>query len=172
MRDLSELELGSGLHMRLEDLEPGKTLEASLSAVRRLAAADNAALRLEVAPALPKVRADADRLARCLLSLYHHARKFRLEGDIVAGASRAGTAVEFWVEYTGSPLEGRQKDAALNLYLPADTDKKKPLGTTGMGLGLLRVLAGLQGGDLAIRSDPAGRTRLVLTLPAASAARA
>lgn len=170
LRDLSELELGDGLRLRAEDLEAGKSLESALRPVRNLASADDGALRLEIEPGLPKVRADSERLTRSLLSLYHHARKFRTSGDILAGASRAERAVEFWVEYSGAPMDLRQEARALDLYLPAEADKNKPLGTTGMGLGLLLVLAELQGGGLVISSNAAGKTRLALRLPAAAGA--
>ena len=82
LRDLVLLELGRPLPLYLEEEQPAEAAELALKALSFGCSQAGIELVSEVEPGLPALRADADRLHRCLTNLLYHARKFRRKGPI------------------------------------------------------------------------------------------
>ncbi|UPT75956.1 MAG: hypothetical protein M0D55_09960 [Elusimicrobiota bacterium] len=74
------------------------------------------------------------------------------------------------MSYDGPRLTPGAVRDSLDLYYPARRGKSQTLGATGLGLGLVREVSRLSGGDLSYEVDDAGRSRLTLTYAAAGAA--
>jgi signal transduction histidine kinase len=125
-------------------------------------------LEAVVPEGLPKVHADPDRLPRIMTSLLFHARKFRTSGAVSVSVQprQDGKRVEFCVEYHGPALTPAEAKRTLDLYFPARQRGDQSLTATGLGLGVLRALMRLQGGDLEHETDGKGRSRLRLSIPA------
>jgi K+-sensing histidine kinase KdpD len=95
-----------------------------------------------------------------------HARKFRTAGPIALTVSRTPAGVAFAVTYEGPRLHPGDAEASLELYYPARHRDDQILCTTGLGLGLIRRVARLIGGELTYRVDDAGRATATLDLSA------
>jgi K+-sensing histidine kinase KdpD len=159
--------LSRDLHVQLESLAPGDLLEAALPAARRAAAEAKYELKIEKEDGLPRVRADRDRAARTLASLFFHARKFRTDSGLSVRASRRGERVIFEVSYHGQPLPHDEARRSLELLYPAVGPKQHTLTAVGLGLGILRAVSEGQGGGLDFHVEPGGNARLTMALPAA-----
>ena len=166
VRDLVHMELHRELRSNLEAAVPAELVAQALKGVRR--GFEQARVELSVAlPAgLPNVRADADRAARSLSSLLFHARKFRAGGSVSIRSLSRGASVAFEIEYEGQVLDPDEARRSLELFYPARSRESQVLAATGLGLGLIRAVTRRDGGDLELTVDAAGRTRLVLLLPA------
>jgi signal transduction histidine kinase len=165
LRDLTHMELLRDLKPVLSPAAPSETVDDALAGLRRGFEHSGVELVVEIPEGLPRVNADADRLARTLSSLLFHARKFRVSGPVKLRLAADGPVVAFEIDYAGQPLSPEDAAASLDLWYPARERKDQLLSTTGMGLGFARRLARLCGGDLEFTVDEKGRTRLRLTAP-------
>lgn len=170
MRDLVHLEIHRDLKPLLEDAAPADVVDQAVTGLRQGFSHAGIELKTEVAPGLPQVRVDGDRAARSLASLLFHARKFRVSGGVSLRVFAEGPAVVFEVSYDGQRLSPADAEASLDLWYPARERKDQLLAATGLGLGLVRGVLRLCGGDLTMAADEKGRTRLRMTAPAAGGA--
>ncbi len=172
LRDIIHLSMHDDLLVHAEDVEVKELVETALRAVRYGCAHSGVGIDAAIPEGLPAVHADPDRLPRCLTSLLFHARKFRTVGPLIVSASPSenGRFVEFVTEFHGPPLSEEEARLSLDLYFPAQQRGDKSMTSTGLGLGIVRDLARLQGGDLQQETDGKGKVRLRLTVPAAKRA--
>jgi len=170
VRDFVHMELHKDLRVSTAELPVAEILEEALISISRGMEQAGVVFSVTTADHLPKVRSDPDRAARCLSSMLFHARKFRTGGPIALVTSKVPGAVAFAVTYQGPRLSAADVEASLDLYYPARTRKDQVLGATGMGLGLIRAVARLIGGDFALRVEEDGRSTATLTYAAVEAA--
>lgn len=163
VRDFVHMELHQDLRAAAAELSAADILEESLVSIRRGMEQAGVEFRVETEKDLPLMRADPERAARCLSSVLFHARKFRTGGPITLSVSRVPGAVAFAVSYQGPRLSPADAEACLDLYYPARPRKDQVLGATGLGLGLIRAVARLIGGDLEFRAAEDGLATVTLT---------
>jgi PAS domain S-box-containing protein len=130
-------------------------------------------VRVELAPELPLVRADANQLEMALLNLAVNARDVMPDGgSLTISASRevvrargsalkAGSYVRLAVSDTGS---GMDEDTLARAVEPFFSTKGIGKGT-GLGLSMVHGLAAQLGGELTIRSSLGQGTSVELWLP-------
>jgi len=163
VRDFVHMELHQDLRVALDEMEVAEILDEALVSIRRGMEQAGVDFKVAAAPDLPRVRTDAERAARCLSSILFHARKFRTGGPIGLAVSRAPSAVRFAVSYQGARLSPSEISASLDLYYPARRRKDQVLGATGLGLGLVRRVARMIGGDLDFVAAEDGRAVVTLS---------
>jgi nitrogen fixation/metabolism regulation signal transduction histidine kinase len=106
------------------------------------------------------LHADPDQLEQLLINVMRNAVDAALEtgGGVRAGWTRAGDALEAWIEDEGPGLQN-----TANLFVPFFTTKP---GGTGIGLALSRQIAEGHGGSLSVENRTDGRgARALLRLP-------
>ncbi|MFA6316095.1 MAG: HAMP domain-containing sensor histidine kinase [Elusimicrobiota bacterium] len=176
LRDLIHHVMRRDLVVYVEPSSVPEAVDAVVKAVGSSVAEADFQIQVEVGE-VPQVMADPDRLFRTVSSMLFHARKFRSRGDIHITAQALDGEVETVVSYHGAAIPADEIERSLDLYYPATRRKDQQLCSVGMGLGMLRLVARLQGGDFAFEVAPEGLSRLRLRLsttlkpPAASAAR-
>lgn len=170
VRDFVHMELHRDLQANLADASVDDILDEALVSVRRGMAQASVEFKLERAENLPSVRTDTDRASRCVTSLLFHARKFRVGGPVTLAVARDGGFVRFAVSYKGAPLTPEQIEASLDMYYPARRRKDQILAATGLGLGLIRAVARLIGGDLTLATKQDGVVTAALSVPVTEAA--
>ncbi len=163
VRDFVHMELHQDLRVERIEVAVSEVLDAALISIRRGMEQTDVAFNVTTAPNLPNVRTDTERAPRCLSSVLFHARKFRTGGPISLAVSRASGAVLFAVSYEGAPLSPADIETSLELYYPARTRKDQILGATGLGLGLIRQVARLIGGDLTFTATEEGLATITLS---------
>lgn len=128
-------------------------------------------LLLDVAPGLPPVQADPERLQNVLSNLVSNALKFTGKGGTVTvGAKTSGGAIEISVADTG---QGISKESLPRLFqrfeqAGAAAGKVGESHGTGLGLYIVKQTVEAMGGTVAIDSDLGKGTRVVLRLPEAA----
>ena len=126
----------------------------------------------EVAPGLPPVLADRQRLVQVLLNLVRNAVSYTPEGGIVsvsvalAGPGRLG----FCVADTGIGIPPEALPHVFERFYRADASRARASGGFGLGLSIVRDLVQAMGGTVEVESVKGEGSRFLVLLPAAPGA--
>jgi signal transduction histidine kinase len=128
-------------------------------------------IQLELAPALPTIQSDADKLVQIITNLLSNAIKYSPNG----GAITIGTAAEpdhihCWVRDHGIGIPAAALETIFDAYTRVDGPAQRTIQGTGLGLPIVRQIARLHGGHAwAESSGDQGSTfhvTLAMTQPA------
>jgi two-component system sensor histidine kinase BaeS len=161
---LHERVLG-GIELNLSLVSLGEWLPRMLAPWEEAARRAQLQWRTELAPALPTLLVDSDRLAQALGNLLSNAIKYTHPGGVVT--VRAGTADgAAWlrVEDTGP---GMSYEEQLGIFEPFQRGRARGRFPQGMGLGLTiaRDMTQAHGGRLEVESAPGQGSRFTIRLP-------
>jgi signal transduction histidine kinase len=167
--DLSSVD-GGQLHVSPGPVIVGPLLEEAICG------ADDGShlLSCDVAPDLPMVWADRDRLEQVVTNLLANAAKFSPEGSpiCIRAGRRDETNEVIAIEVTdqGAGIPPERVDRIFDAYYQGEALLGGRPPGLGIGLYLTRVLCQLMGGKVAVESRPGSGSTFVVTLPAAPAA--
>jgi two-component system phosphate regulon sensor histidine kinase PhoR len=165
LMDLSNIELGK-VTLEVEPTDLREALEPVLAIMRPRAEAKGITLSLDVAPDLPPVRADRDRLSQVLINLVDNAVKFTAEGGRVSVTAAAlDKMVEVAVADTGAGIPSTDLPRITERFYRVDKARSRELGGTGLGLAIVKHLVLAHGGELKIDSELGKGTTVRFTLP-------
>ena len=187
--DLSKVEAGK-MTLDLEPVEVSSLFENSLSIIREKAAARHIRLKMEAPEELGSIQADARKVKQIVYNLLSNAVKFTSEGGQVTlrasrvARSEVGRLSGAW---TGRSfpladsaftefLEIRVTDSGIgispegleHLFKPfsqIDTGLARKFEGTGLGLAMVKLLAELHGGTVAVESAVGQGSRFTVWLP-------
>jgi signal transduction histidine kinase/CheY-like chemotaxis protein len=159
--DLSAVQEGR-LPIRVETVNPGAILSASVALFRPQAEAAGLQLDLTLEADLPTAaRADGQRLRQCLSNILSNALKFTAQGSVrLTARIAAGGMLHVEVQDTGEGVPDALRDAIFEPFVRGPGMKAG----TGLGLTISRSLARRMGGDLVLMPSSRG-ARFCLTLP-------
>lgn len=126
-------------------------------------------IRTEIAPDMPLVRADADRLQQVLLNIVDNALKFTpADGCVELSAYREGRAtVIIEVQDNGEGIPADALPRIFDRFYRADPARSRlpqSLSGNGLGLAIAKELIEAQGGAISIRSVPGQGTTVTIHL--------
>jgi len=162
--DVTKIESGE-MEWRDEVIEPSPLLEQCARTFAPLFDSSTLQFVQDVAPNLPTIRGDHDRLQQVIHNLLNNAMKFTVQGTI---GLRAGVqADELYVEVwdTGVGIAAEDHDRVFEKFQQVgDTLTGKPKGT-GLGLTICRDIVAHHGGQLNLDSQPGSGSRFSILLP-------
>ncbi len=164
--DMSKIESG---HFELT-IEPFNLVQA-VDACRHMLAAEARDKDIEIGTEMDRTLTafPADRRAckQIIINLLSNAIKYSPRSTrIIVGAKRNGNTVELYVNDRGSGIAAEHlKHLGEPYYRVPSSDPNRPSGT-GLGLTVVKALATLHGGEVAIDSKPGRGTRVTVILPA------
>jgi two-component system phosphate regulon sensor histidine kinase PhoR len=169
LTDLSNIELGK-VTLQLDAVRLGDVVESVLAIVRPRAERGRVVLLTDVAPDLPPVHADHDRLVQILLNLVDNAVKYTLaDGRVTVGVRRAGAGmVAVSVADTGIGIPRADLPRITERFYRVDKARSRELGGTGLGLAIVKHLVLAHGGELTIDSEHGRGTIVSFTVPVAA----
>ncbi len=166
LTDLSNIELGR-VSLNLEPTRLGEVVESVFSIIRPRAAEGRVRLSAGLAPDLPAVRADRDRLAQILINLVDNGVKYTPPGGrVTVRAATVDGSVEIAVEDTGVGIPPNDLPRVTERFYRVDRARSRELGGTGLGLAIVKHLVMAHGGGLRIESEPGRGTIVRVALPA------
>ncbi len=165
--DLAKIEAGR-VEWRSERVDVAEVIGRATNATASLLE-EGAGPRLivDVAPDLPTIVGDPDRLVQVVINLISNAVKFTPEGSItiVAWHEAAADAVQVAVSDTGIGIADADQAKVFEPFAQAgDTRPDRPHGT-GLGLPICREIVEHHGGRLWLTSRPAAGSTFQFTLP-------
>jgi signal transduction histidine kinase len=144
-----------GLDLRSIALEP--VIQAAIDSARPAAQARSIALDVVLAPALPLVSGDPDRLQQVVGNLLSNAIKFTPEhGRIEVRLTRAGESLRLSVRDNGRGIRPALLPRLFESFWQADGSTTRAQGGLGLGLTVVRHLVELHGGTVQAESEGEG----------------
>jgi two-component system phosphate regulon sensor histidine kinase PhoR len=151
--DLSEVDLSELLHSTIRDWE--KRFEA-----RQLTS------HLEVAPDVPLLEGDENRLQEVIYNLLDNAVKYSQPGGVITlRAAVEGDRVRTSVSDQGIGIRDADLPRIFERFYRADKGRSRELGGTGLGLSIVKHIVQLHGGTVEAESEPGKGTTISVLLP-------
>ncbi|MFL5945831.1 MAG: sensor histidine kinase [Gaiellaceae bacterium] len=135
-------------------------------------ASEQLTLELRVAPSLPPVAADRDKLRQVLVNLVANAVKYSPDGGRIAVEAWADDGqVRIAVRDEGLGIAPSEQGLIFEKFYRTDANMTRGVSGSGLGLYISRELVHRMGGTISVESEPGEGSTFVVTLPAVGAGR-
>ena len=163
--DLSTIEAGR-IVLHCEPLALGEAVDDVVDSLQTLARRKSITVRNDVAPSLPLVTADRDKLHQVLTNLIQNAIKFTPSGgDIhIEGRAQDGRCVRVCVADTGCGIPSHDLEKVFEKFYRSESAPAEAKGA-GLGLAIVKTLVELQGGRLWVISEVGRGSQFFFTVP-------
>jgi signal transduction histidine kinase len=157
------------LHLQIDDVDVGAVVRAAAETLRPAIAARGLAFDVSLAPRLPRMLADRERLQQVVWNLLSNAIKFTpTGGSITLAVERAEDGIEIRIEDTGKGIAPEFLPHIFERFRQADAGTRREATGLGLGLSIARYLVELHGGTLTGESAGEGQgTTFRIYLPGA-----
>lgn len=115
---------------------------------------------------------DDDKLEKIMTNLLSNAYKFTPENGhvsislgIVKAADDSSDMLEIKVADNGKGISDEDKEHVFDRFYQVVSQKRSPLGGSGIGLNLVKEFAVMHGGNVTVSDNPGGGTVFTVTLP-------
>ena len=165
--DLSKVEAGK-LDVFAERIELDDFCHSCLMFVRTQAMQKDIAISFDRGDAPDAIHADPKRLKQILVNLLTNAVKFTPKGGrvgLTVSAPAGEGRVHFAVRDSGIGIAPEDQGKLFKAFSQVDSGLSRSQEGTGLGLVLVARLAELQGGSVAVESEPGRGSRFIVTLP-------
>jgi PAS domain S-box-containing protein len=165
--DLSKVEAGK-LDVFAERIELDEFCQSCLMFVRTQAMQKDITLSFDRGEAPDAIHADPKRLKQILVNLLTNAVKFTPKGGragLTISAPTGEGRVRFTVHDSGIGIAAEDQGKLFKAFSQIDSGLSRSQEGTGLGLVLVARLAELQGGSVAVESEPGRGSRFIVTLP-------
>jgi signal transduction histidine kinase len=143
--------------LRPQDVDLGAVVQAATETFRLAAESKGLRLQCDIAPRLPRVVADPDRVQQIVYNLVGNAVKFTASGSIDVAARAEGDWLALTVRDTGIGIRPSFLPYVFDRFRQADGSVSREFGGLGLGLSIVRALVELHGGTVVAASEGEGR---------------
>src|SRR5439155_15298019 len=119
----------------------------------------------EIAPDIPPLKTDRDKLKQAVLNLLSNAVKFTEKGEIRVSAWHENGTLKLTVSDTGIGMKKEALDYIFEEFRQADMSSTRRYGGTGLGLAIVRRFVNLMGGDIGVESEVGKGSKFTVTIP-------
>lgn len=168
--DSSRLKAGGSLSLHLRRIQIRPVLERMAGAQRfHKSWTPEHRMRIDIAPDLPEIEADEDKIHQIISNLLSNAIKFSPNGgEITLSARPVRGGIEVSVQDQGLGMTEEQCARLFQPFERLEREEIAGISGTGLGLYLTRHLVELHGGTIACISAPGKGTTFTLFLPLAA----
>jgi signal transduction histidine kinase len=165
--DMSKIEAGSLKLFVEENVNISQILGSVISTGEALIREKPVRITAEIAPDLPTVRGDRQRILQIMLNIMSNACKFTDEGDITLKARHHNGMIEMSIQDTGSGIAQEDYAMVFEAFKQTETGLRQG-GGTGLGLPISRSLVEAHGGKIWFESKAGYGTTFFVNLPVKS----
>lgn len=164
LRILSQVDAGE-LSLNRELVSIPLLLEQTALSYRALTEKQGMTLRIDLAPDLPEIQADPDRLAQVLGNLISNSMRYTPQGgEITLQAKRATKSVVVQVIDNGKGISSDALPYIFDRFYRADPARTQG-DESGLGLTIAKSIVEAHGGSIAAESSPGKGTIIKILLP-------
>jgi signal transduction histidine kinase len=166
--DLQELALAEAGQLRIEPetTDVSSLIERVLTGVAARAKSEGVAVVKDLAPELPPVSVDSQRIGQVLSNLVDNALRYSSEGDtITVRARETADAVRVDVVDQGPGLSPEELALVFERFYRGDRARSRATGGVGLGLAIVRQLVEAHGGKVWAESTEGQGATFSFTLP-------
>jgi signal transduction histidine kinase len=171
VEDLQKVSLAEAHQLDLHQslTPPDELLHDAVRAAGPAYHAKGVALQTDIAPRLPAIEVDRQRLAEALANLLDNAlRHTPPSNGVRVSASSDGAHVALSVTDSGEGIPPEHLEQIFERFYRVDPARARTSGGTGIGLAIVRAIAHAHGGTVSATSEGPGRgATFTLRLPAA-----
>jgi signal transduction histidine kinase len=167
--DLKTLSLAEAGELPLvrQPISPEELLKRLANAYRVQAEQKNISVKVDVAPDLPQIDVDVERMAQVLNNLMSNALRYTPEGgEITLTAEAVNSGVRLLVADNGLGIEAEDLPFIFERSFRGDKARRLLNGETGLGLAIAKSLVEAQGGKISVESKPGKGTRFAIDFSA------
>jgi signal transduction histidine kinase len=162
--DLAKIEAGR-MEAFAETFKLDEIIRVATTTVEPLLRNGNVKLITEIAPDIPPMKTDRDKLKQCVLNLLSNAVKFTEKGEIKVAAARNNGTVKLTVSDTGIGMNQEALKYIFDEFRQADMSSTRKYGGTGLGLAIVKKFINLMGGEIVVESEVGKGSKFMITLP-------
>jgi signal transduction histidine kinase len=156
----------NGQSFTFADVNVKELVDAAIRAAGERFDAEDCRLEVEIAPDLPRIRADGDALVMALVNLLDNAYKYSAgERRIAVRVYTAEANVCLEVEDNGAGMSRRTAKRIFERFHQADRQLSRKTGGCGLGLGIVKHIVGAHGGTIGVDSQPGRGSTFTVRLP-------
>jgi signal transduction histidine kinase/HAMP domain-containing protein len=164
--DLAKIESGR-MEVYAETFQLNDVVRMATSTVEPMLKDGRVRLVTEIAPDIPPLKTDRDKLKQAVLNLLSNAAKFTERGEIKVAAWQENGNVKLTVSDTGIGMKKEALDYIFEEFRQADMSSTRKYGGTGLGLAIVRRFINLMGGEISVESEVGKGSKFTITLPIA-----
>lgn len=164
---LESVRIESGqLGIRNHELHLAEVVENARELIGPLIGQRGQRIELGLAPDLPAIRGDQQRLTQVMVNLLANASKFAPAGSAIhiGAAARPGGGIRFWIDDDGPGLPAGESGALFERFHRAGGEDPEESGL-GLGLYIVRSIVERHGGCVSLRPREVGGTHAEVDLP-------
>ena len=162
--DLSKIEAGR-MEVYAETFHLSDVVRMATSTVEPMLKDGRVRLVTEIAPDIPPLKTDREKLKQAVLNLLSNAAKFTEKGEIKVAAWRENSNVKLMVSDSGIGMKREALDYIFEEFRQADMSSTRRYGGTGLGLAIVKKFINLMGGEIGVESEAGKGSKFTITIP-------
>ncbi|MCE9669620.1 ATP-binding protein [Myxococcus stipitatus] len=164
--DITRIEAGR-MPLNLSDFRIPELLQEVMAEMDPIIVRSKLAVSTHLAPRLPQVHGDRQKVKQVVLNLLSNALKFTHEGEVKVTAeyAPATSTMSISVTDTGIGVDPAYQEKIFEDFQQVDSSPTRAYGGTGLGLSICRRLATMLGGRVSLQSTPGQGSIFTLHFP-------
>jgi signal transduction histidine kinase len=162
--DLAKIEAGR-MEVYAETFKLDEVVRVTTTTVEPMLKNGRVRLVTDIAPDIPTLRTDRDKLKQAILNLLSNAVKFTEDGEIKVAAWAENGNLKLAVSDTGIGMKKEALNLIFEEFRQADMSSTRRYGGTGLGLAIVRRFINLMGGEIAVESEVGKGSKFTITIP-------
>jgi PAS domain S-box-containing protein len=164
--DITRIEAGK-MPMQISEFDLNELIPEVMTELDPVIARSKLAVTQQLAPELPIVQSDRQKVKQIIVNLLSNALKFTHHGgiDIAVSVSASERMAVITVKDTGIGIAPENHERIFEDFRQVDDSPSRQYGGTGLGLAICRRLASALGGRIALQSTLGRGSTFTLTVP-------
>jgi signal transduction histidine kinase len=162
--DLAKIEAGR-MEVFAESFRLDEVIHMVISTVEPMLKDGRVRLVREVAPDIPPLNTDRQKLKQIILNLLSNSAKFTEQGEIKLSAWQENGSLKLIVSDTGIGMKKEALDHLFEEFRQAEKSTSSKYGGTGLGLAIVKKFVNLMGGDITVESEVGKGSKFTITMP-------
>jgi len=162
--DFAKIEAGK-LEVRVEPVRVDEIIHGAISTIEPFLHDGSVRIIREIAPGIPALNTDREKLRQIILNLLDNAVKFTERGEIKISASQQNGSLRLVVSDTGIGIEKEDLDQIFEEFHRGDLSSTRKYRGTGLGLAIVKKFVNLLGGEIGVESEVGKGSTFTVMIP-------